>query len=107
MILEIASLDQVSDVAYPFNIVVAQVKTHNDITYTATIRHARFVRTYDLAGFTWTNGRQFARWVEKFFNAFSYDNNRYPIEIYSRDLRFCEIWFDRHFMRKRETPVAI
>lgn len=107
MILEIASLDQVSDVAYPFSIVVAQVKTHNDITFKTTIRHARFVHEYSLTGFAWANGRQFARWVEKFFNAFSYDNNRYPLEIYPRDLRFCEIWFDRHFMRKRENLVAI
>lgn len=107
-ILAIHSLDQISEVEFPFSMVVAQIENNGNISYTVTVQHARFVRSYTLKGLLWGSGRQFAFWAEHFFQAFSYDNSRYPLEIFPRDLKFCEVWFDRHFMRKREIdPVAI
>ena len=106
-ILNIAHLDQVSDVPYPWAIIVAQVREGEKIYYTAEIHHERFIRAYKLHGFTWSNGRVFAKWLEQLCRTFEYSRSYYLVEVYNRDLRFAELWFDRHFMRKREeVPVA-
>ena len=107
-ILNIAQLDQVTDVSFPWAVIVAQIKKGDKIYYSAEVCHERFVRRYSMVGFTWTGGKMFVRWLEGLFSAFEYSNSYYPVEVYNRDLRFAEVWFDRHFMRKREeVPVAI
>ena len=107
-ILNIAELDQVSDVPYPWAIVVSQIKEGEKIYYAAEICHERFIRRYSMVGFTWQSGRQFVRWLDGLFTAFEYSPGYYPVELFPRDLRFAEVWFDRHFMRSREDlPAAI